>query len=512
MRSSWKKLVGGIAVAVSAALVLAGCGGTGGASGGGEGGGGGQTLTIAARQDVASFDTGQLDTGFQVQYWQPVYDTLLRYTPTGDIEPNMAEEFEYNEDNTVLTLKLREGITFSDGAEFDAEVVKANIEHLQSGTGVAVYMVGLVDEVVVVDDLTVEIHLTAPDPAFTYYLCLVAGAMASPDAFGTDAFATTPVGSGPYLLDADTTIRGSQYSYVRNPDYWNPDAYPYDKIVVKPMEDITARLNAIKSGQVNTTDVDASVLKEAEAAGLTVNEAQVTWLGLIFFDRDGSQVPALGDVRVRQALNHAIDGEAIVKNIYGGNGAQSQQIFNPDSPAFVADLDDAYPYDPEKAKELLAEAGYPDGFEITMPEVKGDLTQPYITQQLADVGVTVKWDKVASENLVGDILGGKYAVASFGSSSGHPWRDIFKMISADGAWNPLHTTTPELEGLLAEIQRTSGDEQTAAYQAVNEYVTDNAWFGIWLFTSVIQLTDAHTSTQMQLGSNVPYLSSYAPAE
>ncbi|MEI3848853.1 MULTISPECIES: ABC transporter substrate-binding protein [Microbacterium] len=509
MRWSGRKRAGGVALALSAVLVLAGCGG--GAAASGDDAGGAQTLTVAARQDVSSFDTGQLDTGFQVQYWQPVYDTLLRYTPTGEIEPNMAEEFSYNDDNTVLTLSLREGITFSDGTPFDAAAVKANIEHLQAGTGVAVYMVGLVEEVVVVDDLTVEIRLSAPDPAFTYYLCLVAGAMASPAAFGTDSFATVPVGSGPYLLDADTTIRGSQYSYVRNPDYWNPDAYPYDKVVVKPMEDVTARLNALKSGQVNTADVDASVRTEAEAAGLTINEAQVTWLGLIVFDRAGQQVPALGDVRVRQALNHAVDGDAIVKNIFGGSGAASQQIFNPDSPAYVGALDDAYAYDPEKAKKLLAEAGYPDGFEITMPEVKGDLTQPYVTQQLADVGITVTWDKVSSENLVGDLLGGKYAIASFGSSSGHPWRDIFKMISPDGAWNPMHTTTPELEALLTEIQATTGDAQTAAYQAVNEYVTENAWFGVWVFTSVIQLTDAQTSTQMQLGSNVPYLASYAPA-
>ncbi len=507
---SWKKLAGGIAVAVSAALVLAGCGGDTG--GGGVAGGGSQTLAIATQQDVSSFDTGQLDTGLQVQYWQPVYDTLLRYTPSGEIEPNMAEEFSYNDDNTVLTLKLREGITFSDGAAFTADTVKANIEHLQAGTGVAVYMVGLVEEVVVVDDLTVEMHLSAPDPAFTYYLCLVAGAMASPDAFGTETFATTPVGSGPYLLDADNTIRGSQYTYVRNPDYWNPDAYPYDKLVLKPMEDVTARLNAIKSGQVNTTNIDASVLKEAESAGLTINEAPVLWNGLMIFDRAGSMVPALGDLRVRQALNYAVDGQAIVDNIYGGKGVQSQQIFNPEGPAFVKDLNSAYPYDPAKAKKLLADAGYPDGFEITMPEIKGDLTQPYITQQLADVGVKVTWDKVASENVVGDILGGKYAIISFGSSSGHPWRDIFKMVSEDGAWNPLHSTTPELDGLLAAVQNSSGDEQTAAYQAVNEYITDNAWFGVWLFTSTIQVTDTETTTQPQLGSLVPYLSSYTPAK
>ena len=262
MRSTWKKWMAGVAVATTAVLVLSGC--SGGARGRNGGGDKEQTLTIAAPFDVASFDIAQLDTGTQVQYWQAVYDTLLRVDPDGTLTPNMATEYSYNDDNTVLTVKLRKGITFSDGTKFTGDVVKANVEYLKQGTGVAVYMVQNVAEVAVVDDLTVEFHLSAPDPAFTYYFGLVAGAMASPEAFGTESIATTPVGSGPYLLDSKATIRGSEYTFVRNPDYWNAKAYPYDKYVVKPMQDVTARLNAIKSGQANATDIDTSVLGRGE--------------------------------------------------------------------------------------------------------------------------------------------------------------------------------------------------------------------------------------------------------
>ncbi|PPL20395.1 ABC transporter substrate-binding protein [Microterricola pindariensis] len=514
MRTQKKIWLTGIALATGAVLALSGC-----AAGGTEGGGGAepgpaadQTLTIAALQDLASFDTGALDTGRQVQYWQPVYDTLLTVAPDGTLEANLATEWSYNDDNTVLTLTLRDDVTFSDGEPFNAEAVKANIEHLQAGTGVSVYMVGLVDSVEVVDEFTVSITMKAPDPAFTYYLGLVAGAMASPAAFGTDSFATVPVGSGPYLLDTDATIRGSEYRYVRNPDYWNAEAYPYSSIVVKPMDDLTARLNAIKSGQVNAAEVDASVQDEADASGLTSNTIQLAWNGLIIFDRAGVLNPALGDVKVRQALNHAVDSEAIVENIYGGTGYASQQIFNKKSPAHIDEFEDAYPFDPAKAKALLAEAGYADGFEITMPELPGDLTQPFVTQQLADIGVTVNWEKVAPEEVVGKVLGGEYAIASFGSTSGHPWRDISKMIAAKGAWNPFGATSPELEAALATVQATTGAEQDAAYQAVNKYVTDNAWFAVNYFADNIVLTDAATSTQMQFGSSVPYIRNYAPVQ
>ncbi|QHK18491.1 peptide ABC transporter substrate-binding protein [Pseudarthrobacter psychrotolerans] len=498
----------GVAMATVAALSLTGCGATGNEPAGPKTGG---TLTIGARQDLASFDPGAFDTGAQVQYWQPVYDTLLNYTPEGKVEPNLATEFKYNETNTVLTLKLREGVKFSDGTPFNADAVKANIEHLKKATGVSVYMVGKVKVVTVVDPTTVQIELSAPDPAFTYYLCLVAGAMGSPAALETEGIKTVPVGSGPYTLDTAATIRGSQYTYVRNPDYWNATAFPYDSVVVKPMEDLTARLNAIKSGQVNSAEVDSTVLSEARASNVKVNEHMIGWQGIMLFDREGTTVPALKDKRVRQALNYAIDGESINKNIYGGEGKATQQIFNPASPAFDEKLNAAYPYDLKKAKSLMADAGYAGGFELTMPTVPGDLTGPYITQQLAEIGVKVTWEKVPNEALVPDVLKGKFAAASFGSSSGHPWRDISKMISGTAAWNPFKTKTAELDGLLAKVQSSTGDEQIAAYKAVNNYITDNAWFCAWAYTKSIQLTDHGTQVAMQAGSGVPYLRNYSRA-
>lgn len=505
-----RRILSTIAAVAAGAIAFTGCSASGEPTGGGGGEDAPTSLTIAARQDVATFDTGNLDTGFQVQYWQPVYDTLLKYSPDGTVEPNMATEFSYNDDNTVLTLKLRDGITFTDGTVFDASVVKANIEHLQQGSGVSVYMVGSVESVDTPDDSTVVITLAQPDPAFTYYLALVAGAMASPAAFGTDSFATAPIGSGPYTLDADATIRGSQYVFVRNADYWNPERYPYDKITVKPMDDLTARYNAIKSGQVNVADLDPSLMSDLENTDLNIGTARTGWLGLIIFDRDGSLNKALGDVRVRQALNYAIDGSAIVDNLFEGQGSPSQQIFNPLSAAYVEANDNRYPYDVEKAKALLAEAGYASGFDLVLPDMGDDITQPYVNQQLQDIGVNVIWEKVAPENIVPELLGGKYAAASFGSSSGHPWRDISKLVAPSAAWNPLGSETPELNDLLEKVRYTTDAEQAEAYRAVNDYVTENAWFGIWLFSNMVMASDNTVAFDMQSGSGVPYIANYRP--
>ncbi len=500
-----------MAVIAAGTIALAGCSGEAdGAQGGGEPSGG--TLTIGNLQPALSFDPGQLDTGRQVQYWQAVYDTLLNYTPDGTIEPNLATEWKWNDDKTVLSLTLRDDVVFSDGAAFTAEAVKANLEHLAQGTGVSTYMVKAVESVEVIDDTHVDIHLTAPDPAFEYYLCLVAGVMASPAALGSEDIQAMPVGSGPYLLDASQTITGSEYVFTRNPDYWNAAAFPYDTVVIKSMEDLTARVNALKSGQVNGTEADTTVLAEAEASNLQVGRNPISWRGLIIFDRAGEMVPALADVRVREALNYAIDREAILENIWAGAGTVSTQIFNAKSPAHVDELDSAYPYDPAKAKKLLAEAGYPNGFEVTMPELAGDLAIPVLTQQLADVGITVNWEKVPTEDAAAALMEGRFALANFGSSSGHPWRDIYKMVSPDGAWNPMHSTAPELDALLKKIPTLDGDEQDKAYQDVSRFLVENAWFAVVNFTDNVFLSDQSTNVEQQSGSVVPYLRNFAPAQ
>ncbi|WGD37325.1 ABC transporter substrate-binding protein [Lysinibacter sp. HNR] len=473
---------------------------------------GGGTLTLANSRDLASYDTGELDTGVHVLYWQPVYDTLLKFTPEGEITPNMATSYEYDEGRTKLTLTLRPGITFSDGAEFNAEAVKANIEHLQSGTGVSVYMVKNVSDVTVLDAQTVEISLSAPDPAFTYYLCLVAGAMASPDALDNEDLAANPVGSGPYVLDKTQTIIGSQYAYSRNPSYWNAEAYPYDSIVVKPMEDLTARVNALKSGQINGAVADSTILEEAESSGLNLSRNPITWQGFMIFDRVGETIPALADLRVRQAINYAIDKKSALEKIFLGAGYTSTQIFNNQSEAYVADLDDDYDYDPARARQLMVEAGYADGFDVTMPEYPGVNVFPFISQQLEEIGIRVTWDKITGDQIAPKIMGGEYPMAYFGGSSGQPWRDIQKMVDVEGAWNPGKTVTPELTELMAAAQAAEEDSQPAAYQAVSRYLVDNAWFGVWLYSDNIFLLDSQTSVVEQPGSIVPYIQNFTPAK
>lgn len=472
----------------------------------------GGTLTIGARVDNNSFDPADLEIGNRVQYWQPVYDTLIALDPEANPQPNLATEWSYNEDNTVLTLTLRDDVTFTDGEVFDGEAVKANIEHIKAGTGQNRFMVEPIEEVVVNSPTEVELHLSEPVPSLVPYLGWVGGVMASPAALASGTIAQNPVGSGPYIYAADQSSPGTEYRYTRNPDYWNASAYPYDEVVVKPINDVTPLLNALKTGQINGALLTPAVAAEAEAGGATVNALSVAWVGFIIADRQGTMVPELADVRVRQALNHAFDKQAMVDFILQGHGEVTSQLFNVASQAFDESLDDAYSYDPELAKELMAEAGV-DGFEVTVPQWPGPWTDlfPILAAQAAEIGVTINYQQVPADQAISSVLSGDYPIAFFPLASATAWQDVQTWITPTAPWNMLGAQDPELDALIEKAQFAGEDEQEAAFQEINQWLVDNAWFAPLFRQDQIFGTTPDTEVTMQAQNAVPSLSSFRPA-
>lgn len=501
-----KTILGIVAAATVVGLALAGC--SGGADPADDATP--HVLTLGATVDAASWDPADAEFGNRIQYLQPVYDSLLHITPELEIEPWLATSFEYNDDATELTLELRDDVVFSDGEAFDADAAKANLEHFKTGTGQNSITLGAVESIEVTGDYSLVLSLTAPDPALLRNLALVSGMQASPAALDDPDLKTTPVGSGPYLLDASGTTTGSQYTYTRNPDYWNAEAYPFDEIVIKPLSDLTARLNALKSGEIDAALADAKSAGEAEASGLTVNTIQGDWQGLFIVDRDGTKVPALADPRVRQAINYALDGDGILTSLRLDQGESTTQIFSPTSLAYDASLDDAYPFDPEKARELLAEAGYPDGFTITMPEFAGfaDLNA-VVFQQLGDVGITVQPEPVAPDQVISALLSGQYPMFIFSWGSSNAWQDVLKLVQPTAPWNMYKNETPELDALIADAQATGSEE---AFQAISEYLVDEAWFAPWYVQNNVYLSTSDVTVTMQPQNVVPYIGNFAPAD
>lgn len=501
------------ALATAGAMALASCSAAGGdEKGAGTGATRGGTLTLGIVQDVKSFDPGQAHVGHLLQPYQLAYDTLILREPDGSYAPMLATTWGYTDDtNTTFSLDLRTDVTFSDGAKLDAEAVTANLEHFKGANGPQASQLAAVDKVTAVDEDTVEIELARPDPALEYYLSQAAGLMGSPKALGTDDIARVPVGSGPYEMDGASSVVGSQYVFTARDDYWNPDLQHWDSIVLKFLPDVTARVNAVVSGQVDGTLLDARTVEQATAAGKELVTSEVDWQGMLLFDRGGAIAPELADVRVRQAINLAFDKKTILDQLQGGYGSVTSQVFGANSTAFDEDLEDTYPYDPDKARKLLADAGYPNGFTLKIASSQPLAPiMPFITQPLADIGITVEPVDVPISSYQTELGSGKYPAAWFSLFQGPSWVAVNQLLSTEALYNPFDTTDPKLTDLVEKV-RAGGDDADAAAQDINRYVTENAWFAPWFRADQLYVVDKKVSVEPQVEQAVPSIYNYTPA-
>ncbi|WP_309713519.1 ABC transporter substrate-binding protein [Pseudolysinimonas sp.] len=495
------------AVAI-AALALGGCTATGEPSGDGD-----SSLVLGAIFAPNTLDPSGAEWGNRAPYYQAVFDTLLLATPEATIEPFLATDWSYNEANTELTLTIRDDVIFSDGTALTADIVKQNLERFQAGTSPdAGYFAGI-ESIEAPDDTTVVITLSAPDPAFLNYLTRDPGLVASPAQFDAEDAATNPIGSGPYILDTAATVTGTSYVYTKNPDYWNPDLQHYASITINVLGDPTAAVNAIKAGEANAVKlVSNDAIDEIEASGWTIAANELDFQGLLLLDRAGTQNPALADPRVRQAINYAFDREGLLQALQSGLGTVTTQVFPESSAAYDPALDDYYSYDPEKAIELLAEAGYAGGLTLQMPSVNllGPATFPLIQQQLADVGITVEHVETAPENFIADLLAPKYPASFMALEQNPDWQLIQFMIAPNAVFNPFHSTDSEVEALLTEIQ--NGDPETQAEKAaeLNRYLVEQAWFAPFYRVQGSFALDANTTVEMMPTNVYPAIYDFAP--
>ena len=505
MMFRWKRLA---AVAAVVALGLTGCSAS---SGGSEDAGG--TLTLGQIVQPTTFAAAQSNWANESPYMQAVYDTLLTADPKGEVQPGLATKWEYNDDKTQLTLTLRDDVKFTDGTALDAEAVAQNLVRFRDGAGPnASYLVDMTDAVAT-DATTVTITLKAANPALLTYLSQNAGLVEAPSAFESSDIQTVPVGSGPYTLDTGATVIGTSYVFNKNPDYWNAENQHYDKIVMNVYGDPTALLNAVKGGQVNAANtLNNNDVAQMEASGFTANPLELNWAGLTLMDRDGTVDPALSNVKVRQAINYAFDKDAMLKTVESGFGTPTTQVFPERSAAYDKSLDSAYDYDPAKAKELLAEAGYADGFDFTIiasAQTQTDLQA--VQKDLAAVGITMNVKLAASTDeafaaVATTPLG--YAPLGWDNPVGLMYGAILS-----GFTNVQKATDDQLTAATAEAAAAKDDAaKKAALTKVNTRLVESGWM-IPLYESLTN--QGYNTKKVQqvkfAGTNVyPLLSSYAP--
>jgi len=436
------------------------------------------TGRVAMLVDRQSYDPHRSEIGNFLQYLQPVYDTLMRMTADGEIVAMLATSWEYVDDtNTLLELELRDDVTFVDGEEFNADVVKANIERGHEVPGPRAHALASVEEVEVVDPTTVRLHLAAPDPMLLMELTSVMAMMISPAAFDNENLDLVPVGSGPYLFDEEASTAGDVYVYHANPDYWDPTIPRLEHLELRVMLDADARLNALMAGQIDQMPGTTEQIAQAEGAGLTALTELVGWIGFSLADREGTAVPALADPLVRQAMNYAVDRDAIVEALAQGHGRATTQIFPPNSPAVTEEVDAIYSYDPDRARDLLAEAGYAEGFSF--PVSTNARRQTYVEAvagYLAEVGITVDIELIDA-GFIETWMDGNHPVPNVIYGARHPYEMTNLFLLPDGAFNPYGTTDQAVIDLYEQAVAAPDEEaQTEIWIDISRHVTEQAWF------------------------------------
>ncbi|MFC7329135.1 ABC transporter substrate-binding protein [Marinactinospora rubrisoli] len=498
---------GGSAILLAVTLLLAGCGVQNDADSHGR-----DQLTLGTVVDIPSYDPAELrSNGEYPQLWAPVYDTLLERRPDGSVAPNLATEWSWDATHTELTLTLREGVRFTDGTPFDAAAVAANIEHFRAGTGSDNYLAAAITGVDAPDPARAVIRLDEPDPTLLANLGGSLGAMASPAALDDPAIALSPVGSGPYELDTARTVRGERYIFTRNPEYWNPDAWPYEQVEIRVLADVNARLNALTSGQIDGGRLNIQVMDYAAESGLEIHPNRVDWVGLAIVDRAGEVAPALADIRVRQAINLVFDRQAMLDALDLGQGAVSTQIVGATSPAYDPDLDSAYGYDVERARRLMAEAGWGEGFSVPMMDYsRYRVYQPFVEQALASIGISVDWRSVPDQMAVDAQSSGEFPLLILSQQAPTSAWDGLNLAYGN-ALNVFDSTDPEFERLMQTARTATGPAQEAAFREANAWLVENAWFAPWYQVDLVYATDPATALQVEPGSAGPPLRYYAPA-
>ncbi|MGM7671135.1 ABC transporter substrate-binding protein [Microbacterium sp. A93] len=414
------------------------------------------TISVGLRFLQNSWDPSKMPGATIVPIYQMVYDNLIGLDPELNLVPALAEEWATTDSGTTWELMLRDDAQFNDGTPFDAEDVKATLEYYAGeGSNTRADLDGL-ETIEVVDDTTVRITLASPNVGFPEVLAGRAGLMLSSETVASGDFAS-PVGTGEYLVEED--VEGVEVQLVPNPDHWDPDVVQVAGVTLRWIEDPVAMANAMRSQEIDMAVIEPSQADSIEAAGIPTYEVQGAQLVGISLNPD--LAPELADPKVRKALAMAIDRDGILNGLMFGYGAEAHQFIAPERFGYDENLDEI-PYDIEGARDLLAEAGYPEGFTYTMAaQANNRPIAEAIQASWAEIGVDVEltfppgagvaeatWTQptipIATQNLVPEI---------------DPTPFLWRHLSTDTVRNPGEVEVPGLMDLLREAQVTEDQEE-----------------------------------------------------
>lgn len=447
-----------------------------------------KVLNIGATLEPESLDpTADSGAGTPFVLLYNVYETLVKLDGNNELVPLLAKSWDVSEDRLTYTFHLDDA-TFASGAPVDAAAVVENFLRMRDGETVLQTLrdqMAVIDTVTATDPVTVTVKLTEPSNQWLFDISQTAGIIIDP-AHMSDM--SIPAGSGPF--EFKEWRKEESLTLARNDAYWGTHA-KVRGAVFRYYKDANAMNTAMLSGQLdiisNLVSPDA-IDQFGDTSQYLVEVGSTSGEVVLGFNHDSEP---LQDLKVRQAINYAIDREALLDSVWNGQGELIGSMVPPFDP-WYEDLSDTYPYDPEKAKKLLAEAGYEDGLTLRMRVANilpyATAAGQYLTSQLAEVGITLDYQEIDWSQWLEQVYGqGDYDMTIVAHVEPH---DIDKWADPEYYW---HYDNPKFQKLIKEADTAEPDEQIALMKQAAKLLADDAAADfLWVLPNIIITTSSVT--------------------
>ncbi len=467
----------------------------------------GGTFKMAYARNVGTLDPHSAHSVDRINVGIMLYDQLTTFDTEGNVVPNLAESWDLSDDAKTYTFYLHQGVKFHSGREFTAADVKYSFERLSNpktkALGFALldpikgkkeFANGDADEIVgirIIDDYTVEIELNAPDVAFLHKLGMAYASIVGHEGINEDLEMEEPVGTGPFVLGEH--VPNLHLKLDRNPDFWQ-DGKPYlDHVIVYMNVDESVQLMRYQTGDLHYLGM-TPVLKHTLEANPRYKDHIVFGPGpaLQGLTMNINYEP-FNKKEVRQAINWAVNRERIVNDVLAGLGIPARTPVT-SSMAEQLGLGEWYGYDPDKAKALLAEAGYPDGFKAELVVVANEiqkLASEAVQQDLAAIGIQIEVKVLEAALYTATMNQGTvpFGNMNIGSQMGHPDEIFYTFLHSANSpgLNRAAYQNAELDALIEEARSTIDEEErNQVYADIVAFVMEEApWAPLYYNVSAV---------------------------
>jgi peptide/nickel transport system substrate-binding protein len=440
------------------------------------------TLIVALDKEIQSLDAQVTASGDSQRYAMQIFDTLYGFDAKGNIVARMADSFKMTPDGLVYTFNLRKGIKFHNGDAFTSEDVKYSIERIIDPASKSTrrpFFAPVIDAIETPSLTSVVIKLKQPDGVFLNKIAgflFIYGKNYASKLPNAEAFAAAPIGTGPFFVKENKI--GQSLELERFEDFYG-EKPGIKSLIFKYIPEPTSRVNAILAGEVDISAMvplpDVERLRQDTALNVITNPVSSPMHVRLYSNAAGTP---LSKLEVRQALNHAVDANAIIKGVFHGVGAPMGTFISKYFP-YGSNPDVApYAYDPAKARELLKKAGYPNGFDIELYDAVGTPKEfaEAVAAYLGQVGVRVKINRIdyaAWSRLNNTHKTGPMTTTQFTNAIYDPIHPVAGSFSKGGTWSDYYN--PDIEKLLTELDTTTGAEaRGAVFRKVGKLLHDDA--------------------------------------